>query len=190
MHKLYTFFNILILLLLLVVQNAFSQAKISGVVVDAKDASVLSDVTIQLINSVDSTFVKGTTTDTKGLFTITGINPGKYKIIFGLIGYKNIKKTLQLKDSSVSISLDTIKLFPDSYSTEEIDVESEVPEMRFEDEKKVFNVEKIASTKGGTALDVLRKIPMVDVDMNDNVSLRGSSKVLILVDQDLQSNKD
>jgi outer membrane receptor protein involved in Fe transport len=163
-------------------QNAFSQAKISGVVVDAKDASVLSDVTIQLINSVDSTVVKETTTDTKGLFTITGINLGKYKIIFGLIGYKNIKKTLPLKDSSVSISLDTIKLFSDSYITEEINVESEVPEMRFEDEKKVFNVEKIASTKGGTALDVLRKIPMVDVDMNDNVSLRGSSKVLILVD--------
>jgi outer membrane receptor protein involved in Fe transport len=162
--------------------GVFSQAKISGIVIDAKEYTPVEGVTVKILNTIDSSLVNGTSTDAKGLFTISGINPGKYKISFDLIGYKNSKRTVLLKDSSASINLDTIKLFSDSYTTEEINVESEIPEMRFEDEKKVFNVEKIASTRGGTALDVLRKIPMIDVDINDNVTLRGSSQVLILVD--------
>lgn len=68
------------------------------------------------------------------------------------------------------------------YETDVIDVVSELPVMTTEDEKKVFNIENLVSTAGGTALDVLRKIPMIDVDINDNVSLRGTKNVSILID--------
>lgn len=181
MYKINIFSKILPILLLFLIQDAFTQAKISGVVCDAKDALALNEVTVRLISVSDSSFTKGTLTDSKGSFLLDSINIGKYKLTFSSVGYKNIKKTIEIK-SGTSINLDTIKLFSEGYTTEEINVQSEIPEMRFEDEKKIFDVEKIASTKGGTALDVLRKIPMIDIDMNDNVTLRGSSKVLILID--------
>ena len=54
--------------------------------------------------------------------------------------------------------------------------------MEIIDGKKVFNVDKILSSKGGTAIDVLRKLPMLNVDINDNVTLRGSTNAIILID--------
>ena len=67
-------------------------------------------------------------------------------------------------------------------TTEEIDVEGNKSLMTLEGDKKVFNASQMISTKGGTALDVLKKVPLVDVDINDNVSLRGSQNVKILID--------
>ena len=63
-----------------------------------------------------------------------------------------------------------------------MNIESEMPEMRLDGDKKIFSTEKMITTIGGTALDVLRRIPMLDVDMNDNVTLRGSTNAVILID--------
>ncbi len=89
--------------------------------------------------------------------------------------------TDSLKNIEDKIVIDTLTK-NEPYETDVIDVVSELPEMMTEGEKKVFNVENLQSTTGGTALDVLRKIPMIDVDIDDNVTLRGTKNVLILID--------
>ncbi|MBN1632934.1 MAG: TonB-dependent receptor [Ignavibacteria bacterium] len=87
-----------------------------------------------------------------------------------------------LKNINDKIVNDSLNIKNETYETDVIDVVSELPEMTTEGEKKVFNIENLQSTTGGTALDVLRKIPMIDVDINDNVTLRGTKNVLILID--------
>ncbi|MCE1163781.1 MAG: TonB-dependent receptor [Bacteroidetes bacterium] len=167
--------------LFLYASSARSQCSVTGTVYDFKDGTPLKEVTVRVLNVKDSSVVKGTVTDESGFFTVTGLKNGKYTLALSYIGYKNYYRKISFAEKS-DISLDTIKLRTDGYSTDEIKVESDAPDMRLEDEKKVFDAEKLTSTKGGTALDVLKKVPMVDVDADDNVTLRGSTNVLILVD--------
>ena len=161
--------------------SAYSQCSVTGTVYDFKDGNPLKEVTVKVINPKDSSLVKGTATDEKGFFSIDGLKPGKYSLSFAYIGYRSYYKKITLAENS-RLNFDSVKLKTEGFSTDEIKVESDAPDMRLEDEKKVFDAEKLTSTKGGTALDVLKKVPMVDVDANDNVTLRGSSNVIILVD--------
>jgi len=162
--------------------SIFSQTKISGFVIDYKDGHSLSEVSVQLIHQKDSSIYKGTNTNEKGYFEFSQLLSDKYRLVVNFVGYQTYSKSLDIKNIDVEISLDTIKLKTDKYTTDEIKVESETPDFRFEDEKKIFDATKLTDTKGGNALDVLRKVPMIDVDMSDNVTLRGSSNVLILID--------
>ena len=64
----------------------------------------------------------------------------------------------------------------------EITVEADKPIFIQTAEKKTFNVENNSISSGGNAIDVLRQIPEVEVDMDDNISLRGNSQVNIMID--------
>ncbi len=162
--------------------SAYSQCTVSGTVFDSKDGSALNGVAVKILNIKDSSLVKGTETNPKGFFSVSNLPVNSYLLSLSYTGYRTNYKKLNFDAGAYELKFDTLKLSPDGYVTEEIKVESETPDIRFEDEKKIFDAEKLTSTKGGTALDVLRKVPMVDVDANDNVTLRGSSNVLILID--------
>jgi len=176
------FYYIFITSLFFTASISFSQSKLSGIVCNSKDKSPLAGVSIKVMNN-DSVFITGIESDTSGLFLIKDIQPGLYQIKFSLIGYKEkILTTVKINEAS-DVFLDTVFLVIDkNYKTEEIQVESELPQLQFKDEKKVFNIEDLTSTKGGNALDVFRKIPMIEVDNNDNIMLRGSSNIIIYLD--------
>ncbi|MCU0372440.1 MAG: TonB-dependent receptor [Ignavibacteria bacterium] len=171
----------IIILLLALYSVSYSQSKVSGIIVDGKDGKPVNDAAIRITTVKDSAFISGTATDASGKFEISGLTQGKYLLTVSYVGYTAYRKTFEAENGK-DIILDTIKLGTKGYVTEEIDVESDIPEMTIEDEKKVFDVQNLSTTRGGTALDVLRKIPMIEVDINDNVSLRGSMKIVILID--------
>jgi outer membrane receptor protein involved in Fe transport len=169
----------LVIGLFLLAESLLAQGKISGVVVDNKNGAVLRDAMVRVLSLKDSSVVKGAMTDAGGGFVIADVGKGKYFLEVSYLGYATFKKRVEVKGD---LAVDTVRLRTDGYATDEIKVEDETPDMTFDDEKKVFDVDKIQMVKGGTVLDVLKKVPMVDVDQNDVVSLRGSSKVLILID--------
>jgi iron complex outermembrane recepter protein len=161
----------------------FSSGKIIGTVRDRKDFTPIKDAVVLIFRSDDSTKLSGTGTDATGFFAFNNLEFGKYKIEISFIGYSVYKvKDIILNENVPNVYLDTVKLFSSNYRTEEIVVQDEKPLMEFNDDKKVFNVDKIMTSRGGTAIDVLKKVPMVDVDANDNVTLRGSTNVKILID--------
>jgi outer membrane receptor protein involved in Fe transport len=167
----------------LIYSYSFSQGKISGIIRDSKDLSPVRDAVVKVVMVSDSTLKSGTNSDSSGFFSISNLRYGIYKLNINAIGYSAYNKVnISINENTSSIFLDTIKLKPDTYRTEEITVESEKPLMELVDDKKVFNVEKILSAKGGTAIEVLKKLPMIDVDASDNVSLRGSANAIILID--------
>ncbi|MCX6164231.1 MAG: carboxypeptidase regulatory-like domain-containing protein, partial [Ignavibacteriae bacterium] len=159
------------------------QGKIIGVVRDKNYQIPIKDAAVLIFRSDDSTKLSGIGTDGTGFFAFNNLEYGKYKLEISYIGYSIYKvKDIILDEKKPDVYLDTIKLSSSHYKTDEIVVQDEKPLMEFNDDKKVFNVDKIMTSRGGTAIDVLKKLPMLDVDANDNVSLRGSKNLMILID--------
>src|SRR5690606_29772562 len=79
------------------------------------------------------------------------------------------------------INLEIIQLVPSSYLLDAVEISEDKVLVENRADKLVFNAENDASIAGGDATDVLRKVPMLSVDLNGNVSLRGSQNVRILI---------
>lgn len=159
----------------------YAQGTIKGKVSDLS-SSLPVDADVKLFKQGDSALVKGAKCNASGEFTLDAVPAGNYRLEVSLIEYSTMNVENISLTSGQTVSLDTITLKKQNVSTDEILVEEEKGLIQLTADKKIFNVEKSALTKGGTALDVLKKTPLVDVDINDNVSLRGSQNVKILID--------
>jgi len=153
---------------------------IKGRVTDSQDGKGI-EADVKLFMQNDSALVKGARCSSTGEFVINNISPGTYRLEVSAMEYST-HNVNNISVGSSDVLLDTIQLKKQNISTEEILVEEEKGLIQFSADKKIFNVSKSLITKGGTAIDVLKKTPLVDVDINDNVSMRGSQNVKILID--------
>ncbi|MBE2217383.1 MAG: TonB-dependent receptor [Ignavibacteria bacterium] len=172
-----------LLLLVLFTGGVFAQqtGSISGKVSDANGLAPI-EADVKLFSGSDSTVFKGAKCDPAGLFSISDVPAGSYRLEVGFIEYASLTIENLKVSAGSNISLDTIRLKKQNVTTDEILVEDQKGLVEFSADKKIFNVSQSDLNKGGSAIDVLKKVPMVDVDVNDNVSLRGSQNVKILVD--------
>ncbi len=155
----------------------FDDGKISGYIYDRQSKTPLEGVSVQLIKARVSSLYKGAETDAAGYFSLENIEQGKYNLLISLVGYNNVRKAIDLVQSGEKIiTLDTIFL-KSGTETEEIVVEAEKPFLELKGEKKVFNVGQNMNVTGGTALEVLKNLPSVTVDLDNNVSLRGGQQI-------------
>jgi outer membrane receptor protein involved in Fe transport len=176
-------FKILLSSLFICFSFLYSQeyGKITGKVTDSQTSAGLG-AEVRLYTSTENTFVGGTKCDSTGRFTIEKLSPGAYRLEVSFMEYSAFTVDNIKLNSGQIFTLDTLKLKKQNISTDEILVEEEKNLVEFSQDKKIFNVDKSMLNKVGTAIDVLKKVPMVDVDVNDNVSLRGSRNVKILID--------
>lgn len=156
-------------------------AFVTGTVVDANTKEPLEYATVTLFSKIDSTVVTGGITNEKGIFQIN-TRSGKYYAKIEFISYQshfipNVSPTRE----HISLSFGTIELQPNATNLEEIEVRAEKSMMQMSLDKRVFNVGKDLANQGGTAADILDNVPSVTVDVEGNVSLRGSENVRILV---------
>ena len=151
---------------------------ITGKVVDANTNQPLEYATVVLKNT-ETQVVSGGITDQTGSFNIK--NPkGTYEISVEFISFKTIKFPVQ--EISSNKNLGTIKLYEDTSSLDEVVFIAEKSTVDIRLDKKIYNVGKDMTVKGGSASDVLDNVPSVDVDPDGIVSLRGSENVRILID--------
>lgn len=158
------------------------QGEIIGKIIDNASEKPMEYANISIFSMRDSSLVGGSITDSKGYFKVDKLKPGFYKIKIDFIGYERYKNTAKVNPQNPSVNIGTIKLKPASTQLSEVEVSSEKPIVEFSLDKKVINVDKNIVTSGGSATDILRNTPSVSVDMDGNVSLRGSTNVTILVD--------
>lgn len=172
-------------MLLLVCISVFalpqSKGVIKGKVIDSVSKEVLDYVNASVKKRGETGLVKGTVTDQTGSFSIDNLSDGSYTITLSYIGYKTYEKDFSITQSVKSINLKTIPLEEDSKVLGEVQVVGQKSQMKFEIDKKVFNVDQNISSTGGSASDVLTNIPSVEVDNEGEVSLRGSSNVTIWI---------
>lgn len=149
-----------------------------GKVVDAATNQPLEYATIILKNT-STKAISGGITDEKGVFSVK-TPKGEYEISLEYISFKT--KKLPTQTFSENKNFGTIKLTEDSSSLDEVVVIAEKSTVDIRLDKKIFNIGKDLSIKGGSASDVLGNVPSVQVDVEGNVSLRGNGNVTILID--------
>src|SRR5690606_23979417 len=132
-----------------------------------------------LYNRGDSTLVTGAVSTAEGAFRIP-VGPGQYYLKVTFLSYE--EKTLpQIDVTSGDVDLGVIILRPGHQVLEEVTIQSERSSMELYLDKRIFNVGKDLTNISGSASDILDNVPSVTVDVDGNVSLRGSENVRILI---------
>lgn len=162
-------------------QSPKGTSRISGSIVDSVSANAIEFVSIALYNKATGAAVDGTVADEKGKFVLNKLVAGEYKILFSFIGYSN--KTLDnIKlEKGQELDLGVIKLGSNIKTLNEVTVTGQAALIEEKVDRLVYNAEKDIAAKGGDATDVLRKVPLLSVDLDGNVSLRGNQNIRVLI---------
>ena len=155
-----------------------NKIKISGNITDSETAEPLEYATISLVNERFPNRIQGGITDRNGNFDIE-IFPGKYNITLEYIGFQKV--TLKDKIIRETSPLGDFKLNINSESLNEVELVGERTEVEIRLDKRVYNVGKDITVRGGSVTDVMDNIPAVSVDVEGNISLRGNDNVRILI---------
>ena len=158
--------------------SVFSQNTISGVLQDAKSEKPVQYANVSLLRQSDSVLVSHTYANDKGEFQLQMVPKGDYRLIVYFFGYENSEQNLSVNKD---MDLGTIKLTPGSTSIGEVTVKGERPLFAVDGEKTYYNTAEDPTVQTGTASDVLQNAPGVSVDVEGNVTLRGTSSVEIWI---------
>lgn len=163
------------------VENS-GKGKITGTVVDSVSAQPIEYASIGLLPNDGTKEINGTTTDDKGNFTISNIPDGKYKIVVYFIGYKNGElANLQISKKNRSIHVGNIKLITTQTTLNEVTVTAKSELVEFKIDKIVYNAENDVTSQNGAAIDILKKVPQITVDIDGNVELQGNTNIRFLI---------
>ena len=155
--------------------------RISGTVTDSISKSPVEYASVSLYKNDETAPVSGVVTEADGSFKLNGIAPGKYRLVLSFIGYTEMTKMVETTGAKPDLDLGTILLSSGSTTLSEVVVQANTSLVSNKIDKVVYNVEKDVTAAGGSASDVLQKVPMVSVDINGNVSVRGDGNVRILI---------
>jgi outer membrane receptor protein involved in Fe transport len=156
--------------------------KISGTIIDSITKKPMDYVPVSLYRSTGKSPITGVVTDEKGNFHLDGVHPGSYKISIDFMGYTSkVINPIVTTDAKPDKTLGSIVFSPSAKALKEVVIQGSVPLVENRIDKIVFNAEKDLTSAGGNATDVLQKVPLVSVDINGNVSLRGDANVRVLI---------
>ena len=170
-----------LLLILLITQIGVAQnsVTINGKIVDSASNTPIEFATVLLLENETENPITGNTTNIKGEFSIT-TNKQNFFLQISFIGFK----TKNIKDFKIinnEVNLGSISLNEDGEMLETLVIRAEKSTTEFKLDKRVFNVGKDLSSTGASALEILNNVPSVNVNIEGEISLRGSSGVQVLI---------
>ncbi|MEM0963166.1 MAG: TonB-dependent receptor [Bacteroidota bacterium] len=180
---------LLTVLALLTASGAVAQDyRISGRVVDAEtgDAIETASVAIWRVSAragVEPFLETGAVTDASGAFQVDGLTRGRYYVVVSFLGYSPLASdTLRLRPSSSVVDLGEMRLQPDAAALGDVEVTAERDRIEIQVDRTVYRIADDPLLSGASTSEALETIPSVEVDVEGNVSLRGVSNVVILID--------
>ena len=183
--------NFLIVSFLVLSKIGFSQSineqnkgVLIGKVIDSLNSKPIEYVQIKVLNDKDSITISGIYSNEKGEFELSGIPFGKYLVKVSFLGYSTkFFNSIEFNSNRVKIDLKSILLLTENeIGLSEVKILGKADVLKTGIDKKIYNVAEDLSSKGGSANDVLNKVPSVGVDQDGKVSLRGDGNVTILID--------
>ncbi len=157
-----------------------SKISIKGVVTDANSKETLEFVNVAVRETASGEFKTGCSTDFEGAFFIENLPDGNYTVTISYVGYKSVERQANIKNGN-SVNLGNVVIEEDAKLMNEVQVTAQQSTMKFDIDKKVFNVGSDIASKGASATDILENIPSIEVDQEGSISLRGSSSVTIWI---------
>ncbi|MVT11204.1 outer membrane beta-barrel family protein [Chitinophaga tropicalis] len=164
-------------------QPAHKQAEngsLYGKLIDAQTNNPVEYASVALLRAADSSIATGMLSKPNGDFSFPEVAYGKYIIKVNFIGYVTVYKTITLSAKNNNADVGNIKLSANVKALNTVEVVGEKPAYTMAIDKRVFNVDKNLSSVGGTATDVLKQVPSVNVDIDGNVSVRNGSPTIFV----------
>ncbi len=161
--------------------SAFAQTGlVKGRVVDAENKDEIPFASIALME--DGEIVSGTVSDGSGAFKLDNISVGNYSLSISFLGYESQEiKDITLSNTNKVVDLKSISLRAASLNIEGVEVMAMAHTVKTKIDRKTYRAEDFATAQGGTAVDVLDKLPAVSVDGEGSVSVRGTSDFLVYI---------
>jgi outer membrane receptor protein involved in Fe transport len=158
------------------------QVSVSGIILDKSTNAPLEFATVIIKSNTDSTLYQGTVTGKKGEFVFNKIASGDYRIVYSFIGFEKVETSVFSIDSKRN-KLDLGKLYLSGSATMLGDISVTAQRSTFVNsiDRRTFNVGQDVMSKTGTVSELLQNVPSVQVDLDGNVSLRGSDNVMFLI---------
>ncbi|MEO6522002.1 MAG: outer membrane beta-barrel family protein [Mucilaginibacter sp.] len=177
-------FYILIILLIAFagVHAQSGKGKITGKVTDAITKAPVEYATIVIYLQGGKSPVNGTTTDLKGNFAVSGLPFGEYQLVIDFIGYKHTTvEHVIISELKGTVVLNKIQLTSSQKQLKDVNITAQKSTVENKIDKLVFNVGNDLVAQSGVATDILKKVPMVSVDIDGNVELLGNPGVKFLI---------
>jgi ferric enterobactin receptor len=176
-----TFFLLLFISVSVLAQQKIN-TKLSGKILDKATQQPLEYATVSVIDKTTGKTITGIIADANGAFTINSVPFGNYKISIGFIGYDNITiDNVNVTTSNRSLSLGSISLNSSTVSLQGVTITGDKPVIENKIDKIVYNAATDITSQGGQAIDILKKVPQVTVDVDGNVELQGNSNIRFLI---------
>ncbi len=151
---------------------------VKGYLIDQKTLQPLEFATISLTNNDNPDQIQGVITDSSGFFNLQ-LSPGTYNFKAEFIGF--IPFTIENLVITDTKDFGKIGLKISQNLLDEVELIADKTEVEIKLDKRIYNVGKDLTVRGGNVADVLGNVPSVSVDLEGNVSLRGNENVRILI---------
>jgi len=156
---------------------------VKGKIHDGKSKVPVEYATVAIYNADDDSVITGTISDVNGNFKIKGLKEGNFYVVVSFLGYENKRYDNIVVDGGRDmIDLGNISLGSADQSLEEVEVIAQRQSVEFHIDKKVVSVGEQMTSASLSAVEVLENVPSIKVDIEGNVSLRGSTGITVLID--------
>lgn len=163
--------------------NMPKNGKIKGKIIDAETKVPMEYANVAVYSNQDSKLVTGGISSANGVFEIDELPYGAYYVEAAFIGFEKIKvKDIKIQPNAQTFDMGTIELSVSRQQVGTAVVIAERNRVEYKIDKKVINVTNDINAAGGSAVTVLENTPSVEVDIDGNVSLRGSSSFTVYID--------
>ena len=160
-------------------QSGTNTGKIAGSLTDSTTNKPVPYATVALLDG--TRLITGTTTDGAGAFVLPTLPFGTYALTISFVGYRSQTRPVRLTADAPTLTPGPIKLAPEGNVLNEVTVMGQKALIEDKGDRLVYNAEQDISNAGGTAADVLRKVPTLSVDVSGNVQMRGSGNIKVLI---------
>ena len=155
---------------------------ITGHVIDSATNTPISAATVDVKVAGAAASAAHAVTGADGSFRVEGLQPGHYSVRIRRLGYTpRPLPPIEVGPSSSSIDVGTVSLNAAPVQLQSLQVTGQKQEVLLAPDRNTYIVHDMPTTRGGTALDVLRNVPSVDVDIDNVVSMRGNTGVIVQI---------
>lgn len=161
---------------------ATSSVSLSGRIVDSASRAPVPYATVQLLRERDTSFVTGRLSDSTGAFVFSGLGRGSYLLSVRTIGYAPTSQRVLVGELSTFLDVGTISLVRTVQTMTGVLVTGSADGVSETMDRRSINVADNVSQTGGSVLQAMSTVPGVTVTQDGKVLLRGSDKVVVLID--------
>ena len=158
------------------------KCSVNAHIIDGSTTENMPQVTVQLFELPDTTFLYGTVTDNEGWFNIKKVPVGEFLLRYSFMGYSTQEFTFKTVKEDRERALGVFRMYEKSILLTEAVIEDALPPTQVVDDTLMFNVSAFRVPEGSVLEELIKRLPGVEVDENGGITVNGRTVSRILVD--------